>query len=110
MKKTKCYVNKAVYLGICVFLSCALCKTLMYDFHYNYIKIKYRDDARLLFTDTDSLAYDIKTEDFYKDIISAVEKRLTVVTTQLIIHVVLKPELIAKRLESLRMKMAVSRF
>ena len=41
----------------------------MYDFHYNYIKRKY--DARLLFTDTDSLVYEIKTndvyEDFYKD-------------------------------------------
>ena len=41
----------------------------MYDFHYNYIKRKY--DAKLLFTDTDSLVYEIKTnhvyDDFYKD-------------------------------------------
>ena len=41
----------------------------MYDFHYNYIKRKY--DTKLLFTDTDSLFYEIKTnvvyEDFYKD-------------------------------------------
>jgi hypothetical protein len=40
----------------------------MYDFHYNYIKKKYGDRAKLLFTDTDSLAYEIKTENFYKDI------------------------------------------
>ena len=40
----------------------------MYDFHYNYIKKKYGQAARLLFTDTDSLVYEIKTEDFYKDI------------------------------------------
>ena len=41
----------------------------MYDFHYNYIKIKF--DAQLLFTETGSLAYKIKTgnvyEDFYED-------------------------------------------
>ena len=38
-------------------------------FHYKYIKSKF--DANLLFTDTDSLVFEIKTEDvyenFYKD-------------------------------------------
>ena len=43
-------------------------KTLMSDFHYNYIKEKYDEKAKLLFTDTDSLMHEIKTEDFYKDI------------------------------------------
>ena len=33
----------------------------MYDYHYNYIKRKF--DAKLLFTDTASLTYEIKTED-----------------------------------------------
>ena len=40
----------------------------MYDFHYNYIKTEYGDKAKLLFIDTDSLAYETKTKDFYKDI------------------------------------------
>ena len=44
-----------------------LSKTLMYDLHYNYIKKKYSDGAQLLFTDTDSLTYHIKTEDAYHD-------------------------------------------
>ena len=72
MKKTKLVFNKPVYLGTCIL---DLSKTLMYDFHYNYIKRKYGDKAKLLFTDTDSLMYEIQTEDFYKDISKDVEKR-----------------------------------
>ena len=47
----------------------------MYDFHYNYIKTKDGDKAKLLFTDTDSLVYEIKTKDFYKDLSPDIEKR-----------------------------------
>ena len=42
----------------------------MYDFHYNYIQKTYPDGARLLFTDTDSLTYHIKTEDVYHDFLA----------------------------------------
>ena len=65
MKNTSLTMNKPVYLGMCIL---DLSKTLMYDFHYNYIKTKYGDRAKLLFTDTDSFLYEIQTEDFYKDI------------------------------------------
>ena len=65
MKKTEIYFNKPVYVGQAIL---DLSKTLMFDFHYNYIKPKYGKKAELLFTDTDSLMYQIKTEDFYKDI------------------------------------------
>ena len=72
MKKVKLYFNKPVYLGMSIL---DLSKTLMYDFHYNYIKPKYDDRAKLLFTDTDSLAYEIETEDFYRDISSDVSSK-----------------------------------
>ena len=52
-----------------------LSKFLMYDFHYNYIKTKYGDKAKLPFTDTDSLAYEISTKYFYKDINPDIEKQ-----------------------------------
>ncbi|XP_065654917.1 uncharacterized protein LOC136081522 [Hydra vulgaris] len=70
MKRTKLMYNKPIYLGMCIL---ELSKTLMYEFHYDYIKNKYADRAKLLFTDTDSLAYKIKTEDFYADIFEDIE-------------------------------------
>ena len=63
MKKTKKICNKPVYLAMCIL---DLSKTLMYDFHYNYIK---------LFTDTDSLMYEIPTADFYKDIAPDIDQK-----------------------------------
>ena len=72
MKKTSLTMNKPVYLGMCIL---DLSKTIMYDFHYNYIKPKYGEKAKLLFIDTDSLMYEIETEDFYKDISGDVKDR-----------------------------------
>ena len=72
MKKTSLTMNKPVYLGMCIL---ELSKTIMFDFHYKYIKPKYRNNAKLLFTDTDSFLYEIQTEDFYKDIAGDVRDR-----------------------------------
>jgi hypothetical protein len=63
---------KPIYLGMSIL---DLSKTLMYDLHYEYIKPKYGENARLLFTDTDSLCYEIKIEDFFKDISGDVHKK-----------------------------------
>ena len=57
-------LNRPAYVGMCIL---DLSKTLMYDFHYNYIRKKYNNRATLLFTDMDSLTYKIEAKDVYKD-------------------------------------------
>ena len=72
MKKTEVYFNKPIFVGQAIL---DISKTLMFDFHYNYIRKEYGDKAELLMTDTDSLVYLIETDDFYEDIKKDVEKR-----------------------------------
>ena len=64
-------LDRPAYVGMCIL---DISKTLMYDFNYNYIKNKYKDKAKLLFTDTDSLTYEIEAYDVYQDFWNDKEK------------------------------------
>ena len=66
------YFNKPIYVGQAIL---DLFKTLIFNFHYNYIRKKFGDRAELLFTDTDSLMYLIQTEDFYQDINKDIKRK-----------------------------------
>lgn len=56
-------LNRPAYVGMYIL---DFSKTLMCEFNYNYIKKNYGDKSKLLFTDTDSLNYEIKTDDVYR--------------------------------------------
>ena len=58
MKRTK-----PKYLGFSIL---EVGKTLMYEFWYDYMKLKYGEKAKLYYTDTESFIMHIETEDFYK--------------------------------------------
>ncbi len=71
MEKAVIKLDKPIYLGMSIL---DLSKTLMYEFHYDYVKPKWGDKAKLLFTDTDSLCYEIQTDDVYEDIKNDADK------------------------------------
>ena len=73
MRKVKVKMNKPIYLGLSIL---DISKITMYEFWYDYVKIKYEDKARLCYMDTDSFVVNIKTKDFYKDISQDVNKRI----------------------------------
>ena len=64
IRKTKVTLTliKPSYVGLCI---SDLSKVLMSEFYFDYIKNKYGNNSRLLFTGTDSLVYEIKIEDVY---------------------------------------------
>ena len=55
-------LNKPTYIGFTVL---DLSKWKMLNFHYNFVKKNF--DAELLFTDTGSLTYEIKSKDVYEE-------------------------------------------
>ena len=71
MKKIRVKMAKSLYLGMSIL---DISKILMYEFWYDYINPKYRDRARLCYTDTDSVIIYIKTEDFFEYISNDVER------------------------------------
>ena len=60
-------LKRPIYAGFCIL---EISKTLMYQWHYGYVKQRYPGEkSKLLFTDTDSLVYSIQTKDLYYDML-----------------------------------------
>jgi hypothetical protein len=57
-------LNKPIYLGFAVL---DVSKLVIFDYHYNVMVKRYGSNARLLFSDTDSLCYHLFTDDVYRD-------------------------------------------
>ncbi|KAK3106934.1 hypothetical protein FSP39_003319 [Pinctada imbricata] len=66
LKKVNLKLNKPIYVG---FTTLDVSKTLLFRYHYLYMRKKYGEKAELLFTDTDSLMYHIETNDVYNDML-----------------------------------------
>ena len=64
MKKTQILMNKSVYLDLSIL---GLIKTVMYEFWYDCVKLKYGENSKICYMDIDSLIVHEKTDDFYKD-------------------------------------------
>jgi hypothetical protein len=64
LEKKKLFLNKPIKLECVLDLS----KTI-YDFYYNFIQKKYSNKAKLLFTDTDSLVYELTIDDIFQDLL-----------------------------------------
>ena len=65
-------MTKPAQLGLPIL---ELSKILIYEFWYDYVKLKYSEKAELSYMDTDNFMVYIKTDDIYKDIAEDVETR-----------------------------------
>ncbi|KAE9522117.1 hypothetical protein AGLY_017505 [Aphis glycines] len=65
MNKEKIKFDKPIYVGLAILDNS---KSIMYDFHYNVMKNMYRNKINIVYSDTDSLGYEIRTSNFFDDI------------------------------------------
>lgn len=71
LSRTEITIRKPIYIGLCVL---DISKTLMYDFHYSFMRQKFGDKCRMMYTDTDSFIYHIKGANIYEVIKENIDK------------------------------------
>ena len=77
VNKNNLVLNRSVYVGMSIL---DRSKHLMYDFYYNQLKAQYGESCQHLYTDTDSLLFEIETEDVYQDM-AEIQTSITRLTT-----------------------------
>lgn len=70
-KKTSIVMDKPISIGMAIL---DISKSVMYDFQYDFIKPKYGENVEIIYTDTDSFIYEIKTKCFYNDMKNNLDK------------------------------------
>ncbi|XP_076659995.1 uncharacterized protein LOC143363934 [Halictus rubicundus] len=63
LKKTNIKFYKPVYIGMSVL---NISKCCLYDFHYGYMYPNLKENCKILYTDTDSVIYEIVCDDAYE--------------------------------------------
>ena len=63
MEKLEVMMDKPIYIGLSVL---DISKTVLYEFHYEFAKKQFDGKCKLLYTDTDSLIYDIACPDIFQ--------------------------------------------
>ncbi|XP_030745267.1 uncharacterized protein LOC115874300 [Sitophilus oryzae] len=63
LAKSEVFFNKPIYVGMSIL---DIAKITIYDFHYNYMLEKFPNNCAAIYTDTDSLVYEIKNQDVYE--------------------------------------------
>lgn len=63
LRKLEVKFNRPIYVGMCILDISKIC---IYEFHHGYMFPAYRDKCKIMYTDTDSLIYDIKCDDVYE--------------------------------------------
>ena len=71
MEKLEVVMNKPIYVGMCIL---DIAKVVLYEFHYDFVKKVFGSNCKLLYTDTDSLLYEIKHPDVYEVIKDNIER------------------------------------
>ena len=74
LKKKQMLMNKPVYLALSIL---DLSKTVMYEFWYDYVKLRYGKKTKLCYMDTDICTYHIKKMAFTKTLQKILKQDLT---------------------------------
>ena len=71
LRKLEIKINKPIYVGMSIL---EISKTLLYNFHYDYMKAIYADKCKIMYTDTDSLIYCLECDDVYENMKRDIER------------------------------------